>query len=131
MKPAGMFVSALLIVDTFLVSYYIGFHSRTVSVVDPNLKPVEKPVSKPVSKAPPDGSQSSAGGAKPNVPHAKDKHASKSEKPLKAKSDHKQATERQPQKTSVEGKSGKKPATAHDPAGSSRKSPQKSGIPGK
>ena len=40
MKPAGMFVSSILVIDTFLVSFYLGFNSRHVLVVDPSLKPV-------------------------------------------------------------------------------------------
>jgi hypothetical protein len=42
MKAGGMFVSAILIIDTFFVSYYLGVHSRTVDVEDPTMKPVEK-----------------------------------------------------------------------------------------
>jgi hypothetical protein len=40
MKAKGMFMSALLIGDAFLVSYAIGFNSRHVQVVDPTMKPV-------------------------------------------------------------------------------------------
>jgi hypothetical protein len=43
MKAKGMFISAILIVDTFLVSYAIGFNSRHVAVVDPTMKPVAVP----------------------------------------------------------------------------------------
>lgn len=40
MKPKRMFVTLLLVVDTFLVSYAVGFNSRQVLVVDPSLSPV-------------------------------------------------------------------------------------------
>jgi regulatory protein YycI of two-component signal transduction system YycFG len=43
MKSKGIFISAILIVDTFLVSYAIGFNSRHVAVVDPTMKPVAAP----------------------------------------------------------------------------------------
>jgi hypothetical protein len=49
-KAGGMFISAILIIDTFFVSYYLGVHSRTVDVEDLSMKPVEKPV--PVKPVP-------------------------------------------------------------------------------
>jgi hypothetical protein len=49
-KAGGMFISAILIVDAFFVSYYLGLHSRTVDVEDLSMKPVEKPV--PIKPAP-------------------------------------------------------------------------------
>lgn len=54
MKGMGIFISALLVIDTFFASYYIGMHSHTVSVVDPSLNPfVPAPlVVAPVTKAP-------------------------------------------------------------------------------
>ncbi|HEY9791012.1 MAG TPA: hypothetical protein V6D22_11470 [Candidatus Obscuribacterales bacterium] len=41
MKAATVFVSAVVIVDTFLLSYAVGFNSRHVLVIDPNLPPVK------------------------------------------------------------------------------------------
>ena len=40
MKAKGIFISAILITDAFLVSYAVGFNSRHVLVVDPSMKPV-------------------------------------------------------------------------------------------
>lgn len=37
MKAKGLFISTLLVLDTFLVSYYAGVHGRTVKVIDPML----------------------------------------------------------------------------------------------
>ena len=58
MKAKGIFISTLLVVDTFLMSYAAGFHSRHVLVVNPKLptvveKKVEAkpaPVSTPAKK---------------------------------------------------------------------------------
>lgn len=63
-----MFISALLIVDAFFVSYYLGFHSRSVPVIDPSLPPLAKPVPVPAPAKP---------AAKPEVKDkaAKDKAA--------------------------------------------------------
>ncbi|MBC7996303.1 MAG: hypothetical protein IAF58_00055 [Leptolyngbya sp.] len=44
MKAKGRFISLLLVVDTFFVSYAFGFHSRHVLIVDPKLPPVVKKV---------------------------------------------------------------------------------------
>jgi regulatory protein YycI of two-component signal transduction system YycFG len=41
-KAEGIFISTLLVVDTFLVSFYFGFNSRHVLVVDPSLPSVLK-----------------------------------------------------------------------------------------
>ena len=43
MNAKGIFISALLTIDTFLVSFAVGFNSRHVLVVDPALPalPVE------------------------------------------------------------------------------------------
>jgi hypothetical protein len=38
-----MFISCLLVVDTFFVSYAVGFNSRSVLVVDASLPPYVKP----------------------------------------------------------------------------------------
>jgi hypothetical protein len=53
MKAAGIFISSIVIVDTFLVSYAVGFNSRHVLVIDPKLPPVkvEKPVQPSVTPA--------------------------------------------------------------------------------
>jgi hypothetical protein len=39
-KASGIFVSAILVIDTFLVAYAVGFNSRHVLMVDPTMKPV-------------------------------------------------------------------------------------------
>ena len=40
MKAKGKFISTLLVIDTFLVSYTAGFNSRHVLIVDPSLPPL-------------------------------------------------------------------------------------------
>lgn len=40
MKAKGIFISTLLVIDTFFVSYAAGFHSRHVLVINPKLPPV-------------------------------------------------------------------------------------------
>lgn len=41
MKAKGRFISALLVVDAFLIAFAYGFNSRSVAVVDPSLPPVK------------------------------------------------------------------------------------------
>lgn len=41
MKAKGIFISTLIIVDTFLGAYYFGVHQRSIKVIDPSLKAVE------------------------------------------------------------------------------------------
>jgi hypothetical protein len=54
MKAKGVFISAILIADAFLVSYAIGFNSRHVLVVDPSMKAVAPPADvKSDAKKPP------------------------------------------------------------------------------
>lgn len=59
MKAKGKFISFLLIVDTFLGSYYLGVHGKQVLVVDPLMKPspiesaVDKKDADTNAKAPP------------------------------------------------------------------------------
>jgi hypothetical protein len=50
MKAKGIFISVLLVIDTFFVSYAAGFHSRHVLVVNPKLPPVvqKKVEAKPI-----------------------------------------------------------------------------------
>jgi hypothetical protein len=43
-KAGMMFVSAILCIDSFFASYFVGLHSRTVDVEDPTMKPIQKPV---------------------------------------------------------------------------------------
>ena len=40
MKAKGKCISALLIIDTFFISFAAGFNSRRVLVVDPSLPPL-------------------------------------------------------------------------------------------
>lgn len=64
MKARGLFISTLLVIDTFLASFAVGFNSRHVLVVDPSLKEVVAPpaVSKQGNQ-PPD-KNTAAGGKK-------------------------------------------------------------------
>ena len=50
MKGMGIFISSLLVIDTFFACYYMGFHSRTISVIDPSLKPVQPAPAKTVGE---------------------------------------------------------------------------------
>jgi hypothetical protein len=58
-KAKGIFISTLLVIDTFFVSYAVGFNTHPVLIVDPSLPPV---VTKSPEKAKP---------ATSNVPAAK------------------------------------------------------------
>jgi hypothetical protein len=49
-KAKGIFISTLLVIDTFFVSYAVGFNIHPVLVVDPSLPPV---VTKSPEKAKP------------------------------------------------------------------------------
>lgn len=49
MNARGIFVSAVLVIDAFFVSYAVGFNSRHVPVIDPKLPPAHKPVKQPVA----------------------------------------------------------------------------------
>ena len=40
MRAKGIFISGLLAIDTFLISFALGFNSRHVLVVDPALPPL-------------------------------------------------------------------------------------------
>ena len=40
MKAKARFICALLVVDTFFGAFYIGFNSRSVSVINPKLPPL-------------------------------------------------------------------------------------------
>ncbi len=87
MKAKGIFISTLLVVDTFLLSYAAGFHSRHVLVVNPKLPPVVQkktevkptPVPIPAKKA-----DSKEGHGKkdphPASTHGKGSHDSKNSK---------------------------------------------------
>lgn len=88
MKAKGIFISTLLVIDTFLVSYAAGFHSRHVLVINPKLPPVvrktqDKVVAPAVTPAKNSGDK--------NAQHvkgthtAKDDHGSKNVHALKAK----------------------------------------------
>ena len=57
MKAKGIFISTLLVIDTFFISYAVGFNSHPVLVVDPALPPVAK---KPSEKGKPDTNKASA-----------------------------------------------------------------------
>lgn len=86
MKAMGMFVSSLIVIDAFLISYYVGLHSRTVNVVDPSMKPVQPPaVVQPQSRpaiAPTDKTKSKGKEAKADHPtKAKSTKPAKSGKP--------------------------------------------------
>jgi hypothetical protein len=67
MKAKGRFISTLLVIDTFLVSYAVGFNSRHVLIVDPSLSPTATATTKSTT-TPPVGSvgkketEASAGG---------------------------------------------------------------------
>lgn len=43
MKAKGIFISTLLVIDTFFVGFTYGFNSREVLIVDPSLPPLPAP----------------------------------------------------------------------------------------
>ena len=67
MKAKGIFISTLLVIDTFLMSYAAGFHSKHVLVVNPKLPPVvqKKVEAKPVAAAAPTSKEVKTHEAKP------------------------------------------------------------------
>lgn len=42
MKAKGIFISTLIVIDTFLGAYFYGVHSRTIKVIDPALPAVNQ-----------------------------------------------------------------------------------------
>ncbi|MEZ4491045.1 MAG: hypothetical protein R3C24_11575 [Cyanobacteriota/Melainabacteria group bacterium] len=42
MKAKGIFISTLIVIDTFLGAYFYGVHSRTIKVIDPALPAVDQ-----------------------------------------------------------------------------------------
>lgn len=74
MKTKGIFISSLLVIDTFFVSYAAGFHSRHVLVINPKLPPVvQKTVdAKPTTAVVPPKKTD------PKDTHSKQKHPPKS-----------------------------------------------------
>ncbi len=44
MKTSGLFFCAVLLVDTLFISYWVGFNSRHVLIVDPTLPPLKPAV---------------------------------------------------------------------------------------
>lgn len=70
MKAKGHFISALLVVDAFLIAFAYGFNSRTVQVVDSSLPPV-KP--KTVNSVPTKPAPKGATPGKPKKPVASPK----------------------------------------------------------
>src|SRR5258706_15679300 len=59
-----MFICTVLVIDTFLVSFYAGFNSRHVLIVDPSLPPLV-PEHKTESKPLPGEKKPAAGKAEP------------------------------------------------------------------
>ena len=47
MKARGICISALIVIDTFFVSFAVGFNSQSVLVVDPSLPPLAPMASPP------------------------------------------------------------------------------------
>jgi hypothetical protein len=85
MKAKGIFISTLLVIDTFFVSYAVGFQSRHVLIVNPKLPPVvqKKVEAKPIPAAVP------AKKADTKNTHAANTHAPKTQ----GKGVHKAASE--------------------------------------
>lgn len=42
MNTKGLFISTLIVIDTFLGAYFYGVHSRAIKVIDPSLPAVNK-----------------------------------------------------------------------------------------
>lgn len=90
MKVKGMFISTLLVIDTFFISYAVGLNSHPVLVVDPSLPPVvPKVADKPKADAKkPEGDKGTAGKGKEDKKSEKsasDKNAESKTPPSKAK----------------------------------------------
>lgn len=88
MKAKGIFISTLLVADTFLVAYYVGFNSRSVAVVNHSLAPIEtkkpepkKPEPAHAAPATPPKPAKEATSEKKHKPAAKHKPAPKKPKP--------------------------------------------------
>lgn len=105
MKAKGIFISTLLVIDTFFVSYAVGFQSRHVLIINPKLPPVvqKKVEAKPI----PPPAPAKKGDTK-NAHNGKDAHASKTH----GKSTHK--TEVDKSKTSAPADSSKSKVPARD-----------------
>lgn len=62
MKAEGMFLTTIATLDVFLVAFFVGFNSRHVMVIDPNLPPYKAPAAAKVENPPakPDKTKESA-----------------------------------------------------------------------
>ncbi len=105
MKAKGIFISTLLVIDTFFVSYAVGFQSRHVLIVNPKLPPVvqKKVEAKPIPAVVPAKKDDTK-----NAHTGKDAHASKTH----GKATHK--TEVDKSKTSAPADSSKSKVPAND-----------------
>jgi hypothetical protein len=81
-KAKGIFISTLLVIDTFFISYAVGFNIHPVLIVDPSLPPV---VTKPPEKAKPATTNSSP--AKKATEKTAEKAPETKPAPTKAKDD--------------------------------------------
>ncbi len=52
MTGMGKVISTLLVIDTFFISFAVGFNSRKVDVVDPTLPPLVQPAAPAKSTEP-------------------------------------------------------------------------------
>lgn len=82
MKAKGIFISTLLVIDTFLMSYAAGFHSRHVLVINPKLPPVVHKAEDAGKAKTPVITPAKAGDK--NAHATKNKHASKNKPESKA-----------------------------------------------
>lgn len=116
MKAGAMMFSLVVIVDSFLAGYFLGFHSRSVDVIDPNLKPAPPPTvaapAKPATATP----------AKPATRKSAKSATGTSAKPTTKKP--------APPLVATQMKSSKGSAKPNNKKGDSHKSPSKS-VPAK
>jgi hypothetical protein len=88
-KAAGICISTLIVIDTFFISFAVGFNSRHVLEIDPSLPPLvqPKPPAKP-AEVPKAAEKEKKSEHTPGKPGAK--HGSKSGSKTVAKPGHKQ-----------------------------------------
>jgi hypothetical protein len=98
-KAKGKLVSALLVIDTFFISFALGFNSRSVLVVDPSLPPVKPALKQEPAVAPVAATSKTPADAPSKAPaKSPNKAAAKATKKKLAKVGHKKPVQALPVK---------------------------------
>lgn len=100
MNTKGLFISTLIVIDTFLGAYFYGVHSRTIKVIDPALPAVNQKL--PAAEEKKVGNTPTPAAVKQKAPakapaKTKAKPEQKKEKPKKQKSKTKEKHKRKTQ----------------------------------